>query len=273
MFKRLNTKAGSCLLARCVVLCMVMALPAMTFAQANESEQLTQAKQRIAELEKQVRVLEAQLTLLQAKMKNQAEAVQTVDKGDAPSATLNSHAKDGSVTSNTSSQDSASSKHEAPARKFQTLLQPLQLLPAKLRPRMGQGWDKFKKDEAALWFKENYTGDENFDGRLTIHVSRLQVQQRTVGGVRVQVYPIILKFKAPSFDYIGIAFEPYDFRTTIFVNAETAQAYEKLDPKIPLRVTGKLSKYAASMKYMSEKNGEVRWELQDWKIHSPHLPD
>lgn len=259
----------------CVVTLLVMlCCPLLLHAQTDESEQLAAAKQRIAELEREVRVLTAKLTLLETQMKNQAQvAAQTATKDDAASTASNSDAKNGGGASNASDQDSASTKREAPVRKFQTLLQPMQLLPAKLRPRMGQGWDRFKKDEAALWFKETYAGDDIFDGRLTIKVSQLPVQQRTVGGVRVQVYQLILYFKAPSFDYIGIPFEPHDFRTTIFVNAETAQAYEKLDPKIPLRVTGKLSMYSASMKYMSEKDGDLRWELQDWKIHSPHLPD
>lgn len=252
---------------------VLFAAPLTAHAQAQESEQLAQARARIADLEKEVRVLQAKLTLLETQMKNQATATAETEKPtESPAATPSVTAPTSPATSNAPPTQSPAVERVAPVRKFQSLLQPMQLLPVDLRPKREEGWDRYKSDAANLWFSQQIPGNQ-IETKFTISASTFLTSKKLVDGKYIYTHRIRISFASPSFNYVGIEFKPSSFVTFINAGPELAKAYEKIDPNIPLRVTGRISKYTARTPSQINTPGSIVWELQDWKIHSPHLPD
>lgn len=255
-------------LTRCICiasLLLMLCCPLTLFAQADESEQLAQAKARIAELEKEVRVLTAKLTLLETQMKNQAEAAGQ----HATSSPNPSKAADASVKPNDTTTEQPKQPLK-PVRKFQTLLQPMQQLPVNLRPHNGE-WDGMQVDAANLWLSQNIPGN-TLESKFNIRVHVFSRSKKLMGDKYVYTSRLWLYFTTPNISYIGVDFKP-SFMADITVDEKLAEAYQKLDPNIALRVTGRLKEYKVNKSTLPQSASSLYWKLEDWKIHSPYLPD
>lgn len=266
MQKPLKTTAKTLLAVWTITLFTLLACPATSFAQADESEQLAQAKQRIAQLEKQIRVLEAKLNLLEAQAKNQAE---TKDAASTPPVTPAVEAG-----SRKSISDQAHTKPSSPVkpqpRTFRTVLQPIQQLPPNLRPRNGV-WESNTVDAVNLWLDKNIPGNK-LESKFNIKVTTFSRSKKLVDDKYVYTYRLWIYLTTPNFTYLGVDFKA-STKVEVFADEQLAEAYKKLDPDIPLRVTGLLDAYKVAYTTVYKIPGTVTWELKDWKIHSPHLPD